>query len=125
MSNIVSKFLIAGLIITFSSCKQYVVEAPVFGVSTPSSSFGAGEPVSFTIEGNPDFIIFFSGEAGKIYEPGNRGTGISVKGMDTRVGSYFFTYNTPGQYVASFLAATDNVYGKKEAAIQINLTITP
>lgn len=44
------------------------VETPDFTASTPGTVFKVGEPVVFSFEGNPDFIIFYSGEPGNAYD---------------------------------------------------------
>lgn len=49
------------------SCKKNEVPQPTFDVKVPKSTYKVGEPVSFTFNGNPDFISFYSGQFGNDY----------------------------------------------------------
>jgi len=51
--------------------------------------------------------------------------GTNLKGLDTRLSSYSYTYSTAGTYTATFVGATNNVYGKKEAVKQVQITVIP
>lgn len=53
-----------------ASCtsEEETVEAPQFTAAAPGGVFKVGEPVVFQFEGNPDFITFYSGEAGNAYD---------------------------------------------------------
>lgn len=44
------------------------VETPDFMATTSGTVFKVGEPVVFTFAGDPDFIIFYSGEPGNAYD---------------------------------------------------------
>lgn len=52
----------------FASCAKEKVGTPDFEVSTSSLSYKAGDSVKFRFSGNPDNIIFYSGEQGHKYE---------------------------------------------------------
>ena len=55
--------MLIGLIIMVSCQKKLVVkDAPDFSVSTNGTSFKAGTPVTFNIQGSADIISFYSGE---------------------------------------------------------------
>lgn len=53
-------------------CEEDYVNSFEFGISTPATTYEAGEPVTFEFTGNPDFISFYSGETGKRYEYAGR-----------------------------------------------------
>ncbi|MFC3197715.1 DUF5017 domain-containing protein [Parapedobacter deserti] len=78
MNNMtISKFKYIALIfsaIGFSvSCTKDEVEWPTdFDVKTEKNVFIVDEPVEFLLSGNPNFVIFYSGENGKKYENANR-----------------------------------------------------
>lgn len=48
--------------------EEETVDAPHFTAAAPGGVFKVGEPVVFRFEGNPDFITFYSGEAGNAYD---------------------------------------------------------
>ncbi len=54
------------------ACAKEKVPVPDFQVQTTSQTFKAGEPVKFAITGNPDNLVFYSGEPGHNYEFRNR-----------------------------------------------------
>ena len=51
--------------------------------------------------------------------------GANLKGLDTRLSSYSYTYSTAGTYTATFVGATNNVCGKNELIKQVQITVTP
>lgn len=62
-------FPVLALMLLAGGCrKQFeTVDAVDFEVSTATQTFKVGESVRFHFEGNPDFIIFYSGETGNEY----------------------------------------------------------
>ncbi len=52
--------------------EEETVDAPQFTATAPGGVFKVGEPVVFQFEGNPDFITFYSGEAGNAYDYRNQ-----------------------------------------------------
>lgn len=52
----------------FAACAKEKVSAPNFEVSTASLTYKAGDSVKFKISGNPDNLMFYSGEQGHKYE---------------------------------------------------------
>lgn len=52
--------------------EEETVDVPYFAAAAPGGVFKVGEPVTFRFEGNPDFITFYSGEAGNAYDYRNR-----------------------------------------------------
>lgn len=71
MKKIIYSCITATGILT-ASCEKDKVAEPAFTVTTDKTSYKAGEAVSFKFTGNPDFLVFFSGEQGKKYEFINR-----------------------------------------------------
>ena len=50
------------LALYFSGCKKDAVSVPDFNATVEKTTFKVGEQVSFRLEGNPDFVSFYSGE---------------------------------------------------------------
>jgi hypothetical protein len=69
-----SFFYTALLLITLSSCVKEEVTTPDFEVSTPTLTYKVGDTVNFNFTGNPDNIVFYSGEPGRNYAFRNRTT---------------------------------------------------
>src|SRR5688572_10251951 len=65
MRNIIYSLISIDL---FASRAKEKVEAPDFEVSTASLTYKAGDSVKFKISGNPDNLMFYSGEQGHKYE---------------------------------------------------------
>lgn len=63
------------------SCDRDDVEDVSFNVSAPQTVV-AGQPITFSFDGNPDYITFFSGEPDNCYENRNRTRLSEVAGMN-------------------------------------------
>ncbi|PWJ57747.1 uncharacterized protein DUF5017 [Dyadobacter jejuensis] len=50
--------------------------------------------------------------------------GQHLKGLDTRLENYEYSYSAPGTYNATFVAASTNVYGDREVVRTVQITIT-
>lgn len=78
-------YLIGKLILIFvlflTSCKKNEVTKPSFEVKTSKTTVKVGELTSFTFEGNPDFISFYSGQVGNDYAYKD-GRVLEVKGFN-------------------------------------------
>lgn len=108
--NLIITFITAFLLCLIS-CGE-VLEDVSFGVTPDSGNvYEAGKEVYFNFSGNPDYITFYSGEAGHKYEyagkidgEGTANYGIPVKAMNARADNYLFTkpqgnttpYSSPG-----------------------------
>lgn len=70
MKTIYQPYFFILLIIAFGSCQkdEGVPEITDFNVNTEYAEYKVGEKVIFKINGNADFISFYSGEIGKDYE---------------------------------------------------------
>lgn len=70
MKNILkySVLLLAGL----ASCTEEEAPSAVLNVSLGKQAYQVGEPVTFKLNGNPDNIVFYSGEPGHNYNHKNR-----------------------------------------------------
>ncbi|MBS0030393.1 DUF5017 domain-containing protein [Chitinophaga sp. 22321] len=55
------------VVFIFISCAKEKVETPSLEVTTASSTYKAGDTVTFNFKGNPDNITFYSGEPGHNY----------------------------------------------------------
>lgn len=60
------------LLISLSSCMKDEIPAADLSVSTTEVTYHAGDPVTFRFSGEPDNIVFYSGEDGSNYELRNR-----------------------------------------------------
>ncbi|MES2276059.1 MAG: DUF5017 domain-containing protein [Bacteroidota bacterium] len=63
-------YIIVALVsfLAIQACNKHEVEEPTFDVTTAKATYKVGEAINFNISGNPDLLVFFSGEAGKKYE---------------------------------------------------------
>ncbi len=61
---------------TFGSCDNNGIDDLDFsiGLNNPQETFKAGDPVTFNLYGDPDYLLFYSGEYGKKYANRNRTT---------------------------------------------------
>jgi len=67
--------------ILFGACKKTEVEDVDFDVSTPSLTYKPGDTVTFNFSGNPDNIVFYSGENGRKYEYKQRTTAVGTPSL--------------------------------------------
>lgn len=65
MRKIIYSLISIGL---FAACAKEKVSTPAFEISTSSLTYKAGDSVKFKISGNPDNLMFYSGEDGHKYE---------------------------------------------------------
>lgn len=63
------RLLAAAALLGIAGCnEEEKIETPEFVATTAGKVFKAGEPVVFSLGGNPDFIVFYSGEPGNAYD---------------------------------------------------------
>lgn len=60
------------------SCTKMKVDAPDFTVTTGTATYNIGDTVKFLFTGNPENIVFYSGEPGFNYNYRNRTTGDGI-----------------------------------------------
>ncbi len=61
--------LLAAALLGAAGCnEEEKIETPEFSATTAGTVFKAGQPVEFVLTGNPDFIVFYSGEPGNAYD---------------------------------------------------------
>jgi len=65
--HLTGQFLLL-LALLISSCSKDKIENPSFDATVAKTSFKVGEPVTFNLAGNPDFVSFYSGEYLNDYE---------------------------------------------------------
>lgn len=75
---------------TLSSCNSDAIEELSFDVSTPSITINEGETANFEFIGNPNYLVFYSGEEGNNYENKNR----TQKAID----NVYVSFTTSQQY---------------------------
>lgn len=56
-----------GLLLLGSSCRKMVADQVAFDVTTEKKEYHVGDTVRFVFNGNPQHIVFYSGEAGNAY----------------------------------------------------------
>ncbi len=93
------------------SCTKKEVSTVSFNVTTTSTTFNVGDSVVFTMAGNPDYIVFYSGETGSKYENRNRDTAFgtptlsflsaALNGSDTGTLHLMLSTNFSGIYDSS------------------------
>lgn len=125
-------FLFPVLFLVITACNKNGVVAPNFNVTTDKTTFQANTDVNFLFTGNPDYITFYSGETGHVYEFRDRVTagvrtdvGVQLKNMTTRLNSYVYSFTTPGTYKVVFAVSNTNIYDSKAEVKEIDITITP
>lgn len=71
MQKIIYSSLIAGSLL-LCACQKRVAEDPAFVVKAEKTAYKIGDTVKFAFTGNPNHIVFYSGENGKKYENSTR-----------------------------------------------------
>lgn len=105
-----SFFIIVAMGLAFSGC---VKEDPVLGLTiTPSAtSVDAGQPIEFDIQGEADFLVFYSGLEGSKYEDYPNAATREIN-MLADEPSFSFTYrNYNGTANAVFVATSHGNWG--------------
>lgn len=106
-----SFFILLAVGLCLSGC---VKEDPVIGLTiTPSAtSVNAGEPIEFDIQGEADFLVFYSGLEGSRFEDYPNGATREVN-MLAEDPSFSFTYrNFNGTVNAVFIATSHGNWGE-------------
>jgi hypothetical protein len=136
-----SKYIIIFIsAVILGSCQKEEVLAPKFDVSTEipfwsgKYSVKVNDPVKFLIDGNADFITFYSGESGKEYQyrdrtvlpngvSTTRDKGSAIKGFsENSLSSFNYPYLSAGTFTATFVAINRTQYGE-EKVIVINVPV--
>lgn len=140
-----SKYLI-GLIIflMLNSCQKNEVLGPKFDVSSEipfwngNYSVKVNTSVKFLIDGNADFITFYSGEIGREYQYRDRiilpsgvaiarDKGLAIKGFsENTLTNFNHLYSTSGNFIATFVAINHTKYGEeKTVVINVPVVVKP
>ena len=120
------------LLLSFSACEDELDKKVGFSVSATSSGattkgdtliVSKSEPVTFHLEGNPDFISFFSGEAGSEYSKRNQ-TEIPIDEITSKLNfTAFAQYGAIPNTMSVYLSTTfDGLLGagnKKADSLRI------
>lgn len=78
MQNLKYLIIICAGLIVINACRSHDVVAPDFDVTTTKKTFKIGDTILFQFSGNPNYLSFYSGEQGKIFENKDR---IQAKGV--------------------------------------------
>ena len=132
--------LISTNAILLSSCQKSEVLTPKFDVAT-EIPFWSGKhaikvniPVKFLIDGNVDFITFYSGELGKEYQyrdrvilpsgvATTRDKGVAIKSFsENAISNFSYPYATAGTFTATFVGINRTAYGE-EKIVLINVPV--
>ena len=94
--------ILLAIAFAFASCEHEIVSDATFSVTLDTSNtYKAGEPVVFHIIGEPDNVLFYSGESGAVY--GEAGaTGAVIKNIQNYMHTYEYVWNQPGTYTVTF-----------------------
>ena len=61
--HLATRLLLAAALLGLAGCnEEEKVGTPDFAASASGTVFKVGEPVEFALAGNPDFIVFYSGD---------------------------------------------------------------
>mgnify|MGYP002378707266 CR=1 FL=1 len=67
--RIILSIIIIAVSAMLTSCEKDLKPDPVsFNVTTTENDYQAGDTVNFSFSGNPDMIMFYSGEPGSVYD---------------------------------------------------------
>jgi hypothetical protein len=96
-------------------CTREPADLEGFNVIADNTDILAGNSVTFTIEGNADFVTFYSGQTGSVYAnyPTDKGEVIDLKASRTKVRKY----NKQGQFTATFIGASSGNWGEEYKTI--------
>lgn len=127
-------------ILLFTSCQKNEVLNPKFDVSTEipfwsgNNSVKVNTSVKFLIDGNADFITFYSGELGREYQFRDRTTlpsgvaiardkGLAIKGFsENTLTNFNHLYVAAGNFTATFVATNHTKYGEEKSVV-INIPV--
>ena len=102
--------LLASLLGIIFGCTHEPADLEGFNVVADNTDIIAGSSVTFTIEGNADFVTFYSGQPGSVYAnyPNDKGEVVDLRASRTKVRKY----NRQGQFTATFVAASSGNWGE-------------
>ncbi len=123
--------LLLAALCCLASCDKVLEEVSFRVEADGNTPCEAGREIVFRLGGNPDYITFYSGEAGHRYEYAGRtdpdGTahyGVSVKAMDNRKNAFTYVYENPGEYDAAFVAKNVTFEGENTAVVRLRITVS-
>lgn len=112
-------FVLMMMFIGLTACDD-VLEDVHFNVTLDGSNvYTAGSDITFNIEGNPNWITFYSGEEGFVYPSG----GVASKNISNALPTYTYKFTKPGTYVVTFVAGNTNYEGEKTVVKEVTFTI--
>lgn len=112
------------------SCSEVLEDISFDAKPSGKNIYEVGNEITFNFDGNPDYITFYSGEEGRMYEyagqindEGVANYGVSVKSMNVRLNTFSYVYKTAGEYNAVFVARNVTFEGKNERVVQMKIKI--
>ena len=114
-----NRILILIMLFSICACTKKDVAPVTFNVTTATATYKVGDSVVFTMFGNPDYIVFYSGEAGSNYENRNR---ISATG--TPILSFLSSALTGSDTGTLHLMLSTDFSGKYDSSSTKNATWT-
>lgn len=112
------------------SCSEVLEDISFDAKPSGKNIYEVGNEIAFNFDGNPDYITFYSGEEGRMYEyagqindEGVANYGVSVKSMNVRLNTFSYVYKTAGEYNAVFVARNVTFEGKNERVVQMKIKI--
>ena len=107
------------LLIAANGCTKKEVDPVSFDITTASATYNVGDSVTFTFSGNPDYILFYSGENGHQYQFRNRVTAVGTPILN------FLSYEQFGNHTNTLhLLVSNDFNGKFDSADVKNATWT-
>lgn len=79
--------------VLFTSCRKNELNNLSFDVRTASSTYNVGDTVNFLFSGNPDYVVFYSGENGSQFQFRDRTSAIGTPLLS------FLTYRQYGNHL--------------------------
>ncbi len=120
----ITLILLLAIIFILSGCYKEPIEIePDACFSADVTAIEERESVTFDFCGGGQFIVFYAGDEGHVYnEPGNTGKIVSTEILKTN-----YMYRYAGTYVATSVATSYGDFGneKKQDVQQITITVTP
>lgn len=107
-------FLLLAAPVFLLCCTRNKASAPTFGVTAPGSTYKVGDTILFTIAGDPDMIIFYSGLPGAQYSERNR---TSMAGVEKLVFQSSMQQGTLPDSDSMLLLISTNLQGYDSASV--------
>ncbi len=110
------------LVVVTASCTKEPAVLEGFNITASATDIIAGDAITFTIEGEMDFLTFFNGQPGNqwLEYPVDKGKVINL----ATAGEYTQTYQIHGTWTATFVASSYGNWSEDEQVETREFTIT-